>query len=278
MNIYIVTPTFNSCATIEDTLASVLNQLNPEKIHYHVQDGGSQDNTMAILDSWKHKFKQRGISFTFTSEPDKGMYDAIIKGFSHFEPEAKDWMSWINSDDQLSGLFSYTLLKLPNSIYWVTGKPTILNRTGKIMQLERYYSTKLVKEGLCNGANWFYLQQEGTAWRHKAWTSANGSQTLKKYKYAGDFHLWRELAKKTELYQCNFTLGIFNLRDGQISQVAKEKYLEEILLKQESSIYPAGFHLVNMIIQRHNTILIERHSLKISSKESFELERLECLN
>lgn len=273
MKIFIVTPSFNSEETIEQTLVSVLNQMHPERIHYHVQDGGSHDNTIFILNLWKEKFKQRGISFSFSSEPDRGIYDAITKGFEQFKLSADDWMAWINSDDQLSGLFAYTLFKQPSSTHWLTGKPAVLSKSGKIMHLDRYYSTKLVKEGLCNGENWFYLQQEGTAWRYNAWLSANGANILTNYRYAGDFHLWRGLAKKTELFQCNFPLGIFNLRDGQISQVSREKYIKEMSNHLANTKALQGDHLVNMVHLERKISFTQQYSLKIISKESFNMER-----
>lgn len=272
MKIFIVTPSFNSEETIEQTLASVLNQFHPEKIYYHVQDGGSRDRTISILESWVEKFKHRGISFSFSSEPDNGIYDAIVKGFERFKPDANDWMTWINSDDQLTGLFAYTLFKQASSIHWLTGTPAILGKVGKLILLERYYSNELVKNGLCNGESWFYLQQEGTAWRYSSWLSANGAKILTKYKYAADFHLWRELAEKSELFQCNFPLGVFNIREGQISQVSRDKYIQEMSINVANTKFLEGVHVVNMVFLKNKMSATERCSLKVSTKHSFKLE------
>jgi hypothetical protein len=272
MKIFIVTPSFNAENTIEQTLASVLNQFDPDRIYYHVQDGGSQDNTLAILESWVKKFKNRGITFSFSSEKDNGIYDAINKGFEKFRPNSNDWMGWINSDDQLTGLFAYTLLKQPSSIQWLTGKPAVLAKSGKVIRLERYYSTKLVKHGLCNGDNWFYLQQEGTAWRYSAWLAANGENILAKYKYAADYHLWRGLAEKFELFQCSFPLGIFNIREGQISQVSREKYIEEMFSKVIKTTVLEGNHTVNMVFLKNKKSRAEQCTLNVSTKDLFKLE------
>ncbi|WP_373976099.1 glycosyltransferase [Chitinibacter sp. SCUT-21] len=272
MKIFLVTPSFNSEKTIEQTLASVLNQFHPESIHYHVQDGGSQDSTIAILEAWKMRFRNRGISFSFCSENDGGMYEAIVKGFDKFRPEDNDWMAWINSDDQLSGLFSYTLHKMQKSIFWITGKPAIIQKNGTMTTLDRYYSTELVSSGLCNGKNWFFVQQEGTAWRYAAWRSTHSASTLVKYKYAGDFHLWVNLAKKYELFQCSYPMGFFNIRDGQASQAFWDKYVQEMLETSPETSQLCKKHKVNYVSSRNKEIELNVVNINISSNKEYQME------
>jgi glycosyltransferase involved in cell wall biosynthesis len=274
MKLFIVTPSFNSEETIEQTLASVFNQLHPNCIYYHVQDGGSKDRTITILESWRDRFASRGIHFSFSSEPDNGIYDGILKGFSTFKATDDDWMAWINSDDQLSGLFSYTLFKLQNSISWVTGKPAIISKAGKMEVLERYYSTEIVKSGLCDGLNWYFVQQEGTAWRYKAWIEADCFSVLNRYKYAGDFHLWVRLASHFKLFQCSYPMGMFNLRDGQASQKFRERYFQETMDAEQEINSLCKSHAVNLISLNGKFMKFENLLIKISSKKEFKMEYL----
>jgi glycosyltransferase involved in cell wall biosynthesis len=44
--ILVVTPAFNSGKTIERTIFSVISQPGNFKLIYHIQDGGSTDNTI----------------------------------------------------------------------------------------------------------------------------------------------------------------------------------------------------------------------------------------
>jgi len=53
MHIYVVTPAFNAVQTINRTINSVISQSGDFTIHYHVQDGGSTDGTVALLQQWQ---------------------------------------------------------------------------------------------------------------------------------------------------------------------------------------------------------------------------------
>jgi glycosyltransferase involved in cell wall biosynthesis len=72
MKISIITVSFNSAATIRQTIESVLAQDYPA-LEYIVVDGASKDGTVEILKSFGDKIR-------FISEPDKGIYDAMNKG------------------------------------------------------------------------------------------------------------------------------------------------------------------------------------------------------
>jgi glycosyltransferase involved in cell wall biosynthesis len=71
----LITVTFNSAATVEDTLRSVCSQDYP-LIEYIVVDGGSTDGTLDILERYRHRIN------VLISGPDKGIYDALNKGIS----------------------------------------------------------------------------------------------------------------------------------------------------------------------------------------------------
>ena len=75
MKISIITITYNSAQTVEQTLLSVINQTYPD-IEYIVIDGLSQDNTMEIVGKYEDKISR------IVSEKDKGLYDALNKGIA----------------------------------------------------------------------------------------------------------------------------------------------------------------------------------------------------
>ena len=89
MKISIITVSFNSASTIEDTLKSVISQ-DYKNIEYIIIDGGSTDGTLDIIDQYKNNIK------TIVSEPDKGIYDAMNKGI---ELSSGDVVGILNSDD-----------------------------------------------------------------------------------------------------------------------------------------------------------------------------------
>ena len=90
----IITVCFNSEKTIERTLKSVLAQSYMD-YEYIIVDGASKDYTIDIIKQYEHLFDGRMI---WSSEPDKGIYDAFNKGCK----KAKGEYLWIvNSDDYL---------------------------------------------------------------------------------------------------------------------------------------------------------------------------------
>lgn len=92
MKISVITVTFNSAATVRDTIESVLKQ-EYKDYEYLVIDGGSKDNTVEIIKEYEPKF---GGRMRWLSEKDKGMYDGINKGI---RMATGDVVGIINSDD-----------------------------------------------------------------------------------------------------------------------------------------------------------------------------------
>ena len=92
VKISIITATFNSAATLGDTLRSVNEQIHPDVEHI-VIDGGSTDGTLDLVRS-----EGRRVA-TLVSEPDRGIYDAMNKGL---RLARGDVVGLLNSDDFLA--------------------------------------------------------------------------------------------------------------------------------------------------------------------------------
>ncbi len=90
MKLSIITISFNSAETIEDTLQSVIGQDAFDQVEYIIIDGGSTDGTMDIVNRYKESID------IIVSEPDKGLYDAMNKGVQH---ATGDIVGILNSDD-----------------------------------------------------------------------------------------------------------------------------------------------------------------------------------
>lgn len=92
MKISIITATFNSGATLRDTMESVLSQSYTDYEHIIV-DGGSKDNTKMIVDEYRVRYGERLV---WHSGKDKGLYDAMNKGIAL---ATGDVIGILNSDD-----------------------------------------------------------------------------------------------------------------------------------------------------------------------------------
>ena len=88
MKVSIITVTYNSAATLRDTLESVKHQDYPDIEHILV-DGASKDGTVNIIRAYPHVAK-------YVSEKDRGLYDAINKGILM---STGDVVGILNSDD-----------------------------------------------------------------------------------------------------------------------------------------------------------------------------------
>ena len=89
--ISIITITYNSEATLEETILSVTTQAYPA-LEYVIIDGGSTDGTLDIIQKYKDKIQ------IVVSEPDHGISDAFNKGITKATGEI---IGIINSDDIL---------------------------------------------------------------------------------------------------------------------------------------------------------------------------------
>ncbi len=96
LKVSIITITYNSEATLKDTIESVVHQ-SYSNIEYIIIDGKSTDSTLAIIDTYKDKISK------VVSEKDKGLYDALNKGISY---ATGDLIGIIHSDDFYTDLFA----------------------------------------------------------------------------------------------------------------------------------------------------------------------------
>ena len=92
MKISIVTTTYNSAATVRDTIESVMSQTYQDW-ELIIEDGLSQDDTLSILREYEPLCNGRMRIF---SENDEGLYDAMNRGVAR---ATGDVIGILNSDD-----------------------------------------------------------------------------------------------------------------------------------------------------------------------------------
>ena len=94
-----VTITFNAAKVLQRTLDSVLQQDYPNIVHLII-DGASTDDTMKLVDDYiaRSNAAENGHRIQVTSEPDKGIYDAMNKGLRSLDG---DYVCFLNAGDFL---------------------------------------------------------------------------------------------------------------------------------------------------------------------------------
>ncbi len=214
--ISIVTPNFNGDKYLEETIQSVLSQNYPN-LEYIIIDGGSTDNSVAIIKKYENQLKY------WISEPDKGLYDAVQKGFDQSTGEI---MAWINSDDlyHIKSLFSIAEIFKMNEVNWLQGNPSFFDEQGRIVSVGGLKKWSKLDFYL---GNYKWIQQESVFWRRTLWEKAGGQMDVK-MKYAGDLELWLRFFRHEKLYVTTSLLGGFRLRsEGQLSLDFLDDYIKE---------------------------------------------------
>lgn len=94
-----VTITFNAAKVLQRTLDSVLQQDYPNIVHLII-DGASTDDTLKLVDDYiaRSNAAENGHRIQVTSEPDKGIYDAMNKGLRSLDG---DYVCFLNAGDFL---------------------------------------------------------------------------------------------------------------------------------------------------------------------------------
>lgn len=231
MKFSIVTPVYNGEQHIHETIESLLIQEGDFEIEYIVQDGGSKDRTIEIVNEYKSKiesgekiYKCKAFTIQCTSERDNGMYDAINRGFAK---ATGDVYAWINSDDYY---LPHALSKMKQAfesfedIVWVKGITSFMDTQGIITQGDCYlYNQTLLSQGVY-GTDAYFVHQDSVFWRRELWQKSGGIDI--NLRYAGDYALWISFARYAPLWIIYAPISVFRKREGQLSS-NMVKYREE---------------------------------------------------
>jgi glycosyltransferase involved in cell wall biosynthesis len=137
LKISIVTPSYNQCEFIEESVRSVISQKGDFFIDYIIVDGGSTDNSIDVIKKYDALVKEgkwpvqcRGIRYRWHTGPDNGQSDAINKGLGMAEG---DIAAWLNSDDYyLPGAFASAVkaFEKDEALAMIYGNGEIVDKSG----------------------------------------------------------------------------------------------------------------------------------------------------
>jgi glycosyltransferase involved in cell wall biosynthesis len=159
----ISTPSFNQGRFLEATIKSVLDQNYP-RLEYAVQDGGSKDESAAIMEKYRDRLVHA------ESRKDNGQSHAINLGFAH--ATRGEIMAYLNSDDLLlPGTLNYVanyFARHPD-VDVVYGHRVIIDTEGR--EIGRWvlpgHSDRMLM--------WAdYVPQETMFWRRSIWDKTGG--------------------------------------------------------------------------------------------------------
>lgn len=226
MEFTVIIPVYNAGQKITRTIESIRSQSavldQSVSVSCFVIDGASSDDTLHHV----RNFDDPRIHVL--SEPDNGMYDALAKGIERADGNVTCYMPAGERFDQHAfGIVAQIFGKYPN-VHWITGRAVTRNAAGEITDslLPHPFKRHFIDCGMY-GTRLPAIQQESTFWR----CDLNGAfdlEVLRSLKLAGDYYLWRTLARDNELYVVNAQLGSFSIEPDQLSQIKPGGYRREL--------------------------------------------------
>ena len=219
----IVTPSYNQAGFLEAAIRSVLLQGYPA-LEYVVIDGASTDGSAEIIRKYEPWLAHS------VSEPDRGQYDAINKGFAVTDAPV---MAWLNADDMYTPnslrAVGEIFATLGQDVAWLTGRPAFWDAQGHLCAAPKPLraSRALIRWGCCDGRGLGFIQQESTFWLRSLWERSGGYVNADLH-LAGDFDLWRRYSQHADLYSADVVLAGFRRHGGQKTSGRLPQYYKEV--------------------------------------------------
>lgn len=208
MTISLITATYNSEATIADTLKSVLAQTYKD-IEYWIIDGCSKDGTMDILKHYEPMFNGK---LHIISEPDKGIYDAMNKGIARATGDVVGLLNsddYYTSDDALATIAHFFSHNDADAIY---GDIHFVNDSNP-EKCVRYYSSALFRPWLLRFG---FMPAHPSFYVRREVYQKYGTYSLD-YKIASDYDLMVRLLYKHRIKATYIKKDFVTMRTGGIS-------------------------------------------------------------
>jgi glycosyltransferase involved in cell wall biosynthesis len=225
VKISIVTPSFNQGQFIERTIQSIVEQRGEFELEYFVQDGGSTDQTLEILERYEGKL-------SWTSERDDGQVDAINKGLRAC---SGDVLAWVNSDDVLrpGALQRVAEAFSDPATQWLHGRCDIIDENDRTIRplisaykhwcCSRYSYSRLLTEN--------FVSQMTVFWRRSLMSEVGVlDQNLD---FAFDYDLWLRFAKLSDPTYIRESLASFRwYRSSKSGSLYRKQFAEDYLVAE----------------------------------------------
>lgn len=208
LKISVITPTFNSVATLLSTMKSLLRQ-SYQNFDYVIVDGGSTDGTQDLIRAWKPYFTNR---LRWISEPDKGIYDGMNKGMRLAQG---DIVGILNSDDYFTS--DDVLARVAEAFETDPALDVVYGDVhfvqGNSPEMVRYYSSrKFTPESFKNG----FMPAHPSVYVRKEVFDRSGGYNLD-YKIAADFEWLVRLFCKMKVRARYLDMDFVTMRIGGTS-------------------------------------------------------------
>jgi glycosyltransferase involved in cell wall biosynthesis len=222
----IVTPSYNMGRFVEQTIRSVLSQDYP-RIEYVVMDGGSEDETVPILERYSGRLR-------YHSGADAGAADAIRQGVQRTRGEI---VAYLNADDvYLPGTVSAAIRafdETPDADV-VYGDAVWIDEAGAIIRpypAKEFDARELIRE--C------FICQPAAFIRRSAYDAVGGIDPALEYTF--DYDLWLRLARRHRFVYLHRVLAHSRMHPANKTIGSRRRVLRETMDTVRASAGYAGF-------------------------------------
>jgi len=245
---YIVTPVYNGAQYINTAITHIVSQAGNFEIYYHVQDGGSTDETLNILNAWEQILKSnsplvqcKGVHFSWSSENDEGIYDAINRGFATFDIPDDGIMGWCNADDMYLPMIFANLKKVLHDlpqISFIAGEWRFWenNILYEFPYHKGPYPQDLMQNFCCDFYLWSSLPQPSVFWKGELWKKTGPLNAS--MKYAGDFEYWQRLSQHAECAYLPLSMSICTRHPDQLGKQRPDMDSPTFYELEKEQLYP----------------------------------------
>lgn len=224
MDFTIITPSLNYGRFLGDCLESVATQ-EQVTLEHLVLDGGSTDQSATVAAGFPHA--------TWLQAPDKGMSDAINKGFDRAQG---DWVMWLNADDRLKpGALGAMLSRLSQSRADVVyGDWDFVNESGEHLR-------HVFAPGWSRFIHIHHHCAIGStaAFYRRATTLAMGHRLREDFRYVMDGEFYARLDAAGKVFEkVSVTVADFRMHGENASQrhLARTRDLDSILAAERQHV------------------------------------------
>lgn len=244
----IVTPVLNNADTLQETIESVLSQEGVE-IEYIVIDGGSTDGSVEIAQRYADRLAY------YVSEPDRGMYDAIAKGFDR---ATGDVFAYLNADD----LYLSNALQRVRAFFESNPRSQVVYLED-VVQIDGWRFPNVAQKPVDRMTLFrgHILFQDGVFFTRRAHDVVGGFN--RHMRFAGDWEFWTRLARVFRFRRMAGHVSTFRVRPGQLSSdmTAYNREVEEaraaLRLNRVERVLATPAYLFNIL--RSRVELVARH-------------------
>ena len=215
----VVIPSYNQGRFLATAIQSVLDNKNYADVEIAVIDGGSQDESLSIIDMYSNDIT------IWRSEPDGGQAAAINKGIKLLSPYNCKYYTWLNSDDKyesetaLRDLVNFAEKGKYDVCY---GKSHFIDENDDVLgeyPTEDFSFEKLRKK--C------FLSQPSVLFSKKAYDTVG--MLNESLKMCLDYEYWIRLAKKFSFYYFEEYIGATRLYGNTKTSLLQNRHLTEAI-------------------------------------------------